>query len=330
MARRTTEELIGMFARAEHEGRCLLVRSDTQRKALLRRRDADQSDAERLAPSVYARISHLDNLSPRASVFQLIRALALKHPEWVFCGLSAAILHGLYVSYSDIRPQDKLVVHVMGSKRRAEYDRFIVQPHRPPPYQARIVRVQEAQATDELATAVACARTLPFPKALAIMDSLLRFSSTDRERALRELERVGAHARGVAVTQRAILHANGASENGGESIARGIMIEEGFQEPELQVPIYNALDDEDYYVDFVWHLSDGSMVFGEFDGGEKFSSEEMRDGKSVSEVARDERLRESRLTLHGTPVLRFTPRMLNDRAGFVRLLNAYGVPRNQS
>ena len=108
------------------------------------------------------------------------------------------------------------------------------------------------------------------------------------------------------------------------------MIEEGFQEPELQVPIYNSLDDEDYYVDFVWHLSDGSMVFGEFDGGEKFSSEEMRDGKSVSEVARDERLRESRLTLHGTPVLRFIPRMLNDRAGFVRLLNAYGVPRNQS
>ena len=45
MTQRMTDDLVALFEKAEHEGRCLLVRSDTQRKALLRRRDAGQSDA---------------------------------------------------------------------------------------------------------------------------------------------------------------------------------------------------------------------------------------------------------------------------------------------
>lgn len=53
----------------------------------------------------------------------------------------------------------------------------------------------------------------------------------------------------------------------------------------------------------------------------------MRGGRSVAHAARAERLRESRLTVGGVKVVRFTPELVEDRRTFARLLDAYGIPR---
>ena len=57
------------------------------------------------------------------------------------------------------------------------------------------------------------------------------------------------------------------ARNGGESMARAIMIDLGFVPPDLQVEICD-LDESDQVVavDFHWMLPDGGVVVGELDG----------------------------------------------------------------
>lgn len=64
--------------------------------------------------------------------------------------------------------------------------------------------------------------------------------------------------------------ANGLSENAGESLARGTMINLGFMIPELQrefeIPHINLK----YRCDFLWSLNNGELIVGEFDGYSKY------------------------------------------------------------
>ena len=64
--------------------------------------------------------------------------------------------------------------------------------------------------------------------------------------------------------------ANGLSENAGESLARGTMINLGFMIPELQrefeIPHVNLK----YRCDFLWSLNNGELIVGEFDGYSKY------------------------------------------------------------
>lgn len=53
----------------------------------------------------------------------------------------------------------------------------------------------------------------------------------------------------------------------------------------------------------------------------------MRAGRSVAHAVRDERLRESRLTINGVKVVRFTMEIVENRQAFTNLLDAYGIPR---
>ncbi|WP_422111960.1 AMP-dependent synthetase [Gardnerella sp. DNF00497B] len=64
--------------------------------------------------------------------------------------------------------------------------------------------------------------------------------------------------------------ANSLSENAGESLARGTMINLGFMIPELQrefeIPHINLK----YRCDFLWSLNNGELIVGEFDGYSKY------------------------------------------------------------
>lgn len=64
--------------------------------------------------------------------------------------------------------------------------------------------------------------------------------------------------------------ANGLSENGGESLARGTMISLGFMVPELQHEFVIPRMNLQYRCDFLWKLSDGGMIVGELDGYSKY------------------------------------------------------------
>ena len=79
-------------------------------------------------------------------------------------------------------------------------------------------------------------------------------------------------------------YANTKSENGGESLARAIMLELGFVEPELQHEFPNPnYPQSPYRADFMWKVN-GKIIVGEFDGTDKYLIEDrtLLDSRSVA------------------------------------------------
>lgn len=66
------------------------------------------------------------------------------------------------------------------------------------------------------------------------------------------------------------LFKNGLSENGGESFARGTMIDLGFMVPELQHEFVATNSRVKYRCDFLWRVSGGGLIVGELDGYDKY------------------------------------------------------------
>ena len=128
---------------------------------------------------------------------------------------------------------------------------------------------------------------------------------------------------------RTMHYADARSESGGESIARAAMIQHGFALPELQVALPRPLDRRrSYRVDFLWTRLDGSRVIGEFDGMQKYEDAALRGGRTPMRVLADEQHREAQLTLYGMPIMRFSSKDVANTGRFVKLLDQYGIPRD--
>ena len=84
-----------LLTQAEQEGRCLIPPSAAIRKALLRRTGGTVVS---LMPGLFARKTRWDELNRAQRHCEIIRALAIIHPDWTFCSFSAACLLGLEVS----------------------------------------------------------------------------------------------------------------------------------------------------------------------------------------------------------------------------------------
>ena len=67
-------------------------------------------------------------------------------------------------------------------------------------------------------------------------------------------------------------------------------------------------------------------ISGELDGGEKYVNPAMTHGRDVLQVMRDERLRESGMTLAVDRVMRFTFSDVANEARLVALLERFGIP----
>ena len=128
---------------------------------------------------------------------------------------------------------------------------------------------------------------------------------------------------------RTMHYADARSESGGESIARAAMIQHGFALPELQVALPRPLDRRrSYRVDFLWTRLDGSRVIGEFDGMQKYEDAALRGGRTPMRVLADEQHREAQLPLYGMPIMRFSSKDVANTGRFVKLLDQYGIPRD--
>jgi len=110
-------------------------------------------------------------------------------------------------------------------------------------------------------------------------------------------------------------------------MARAAIIEEGFELPDLQVELHDPMDGAAYRVDFLWTCPDGRRIIGELDGWEKYLDPAMTEGRGTLGVLVAERQRESRITMSGASVVRFSYRQVRDHGYLARLLAAYGVPR---
>lgn len=110
-----------LLNQAEQEGRCLIPPNAAIRKALLRRiGDMVVSPM----PGLFARKMRWDELNRAQRHCEIIRALAIIHPDWTFCSFSAACLLGLEVSWRHLN-----VVHACSSTKPSARPGAHIQRH---------------------------------------------------------------------------------------------------------------------------------------------------------------------------------------------------------
>ena len=269
---------------------------------------------------VYADPSVWRSLKPTEREMQRLRAIAKLHPDWVFASVSAALLRGLAVSYSLIGR-----VHIVTNAQSHSRSSHDIERHIIP--DADTDEANGIRVTTLGRTAFDCMRTYGFRESLAICDSVLRQTEKPGEQLA---EAFGAFHRANRRKEEAVqiaLLGDGRAENGGESIARAVMIEQGFQLPELQVeiPTFDK-QGEPYRADFFWQLGDGRQVAGELDGREKYRNPQMTGGRDIVDILADERLRESRISANDIRVMRFSFSDVTHVGRFRQIMGAFGIP----
>ena len=136
-----------------------------------------------------------------------------------------------------------------------------------------------------------------FAQALAVVDSALRLGA-DRDVMTKML---AGKRRGVGLARRALHHADGRSENPGESWSRAQMIEAGLPAPRLQHTFRDVDGEHVARTDFDW----GGRLVGEFDGKVKYAKL-LKPGEDATEVVVREKRREDELRAMGIMVVRWT------------------------
>lgn len=278
---------------------------------------------------LYEEPEYWGELKPPEKAIRVIRGAALLHPDWVFCSVSAALAYDLQVSCPDAS-----VVHIATTPKA----------HRRSNPQVRCHMVEKVEVCSAGGVRVVdietclrqCLCSLDLKFGLAVADSYLRKEQLVAADLEAMLARGKKRRQGIRQARKTASLASPLPENGGESVARGAMIELGFEIPQLQVEVDNPLEPGNpFRVDFLWpecvprtgNRGGIRPVIGELDGMDKYRDADMLGGKSTIRALSDERVRESRLSMAGASIVRFRfGETLNPR-GFARLLDAAGVPR---
>ena len=322
---KAADSMSACLNRAEAQGLWLTPSSHAE-EVLLRRRLAKGELASPFR-GMYGRRDAFETASVRERAIRTIRTLGLLHPNWVFCGYSAAVVHGLQVPNTVLD-----AVHYCANGRNRRESPLV--RHRLQLAPQDTVSNMGVRVTSLRKTLVDCLCASDFRVGLAIADSAIHWELASKREIANWIEEDGRGRRGVRQARQTIAWADGRSENGGESIARATMIELGFVAPLLQVEVFDPMEpDNPKRGDFGWRLEDGSWVIGELDGIGKYRKDDVNGTRNGLDAAiralAAERRRESHLCLSGSKVVRFGMRDVLDTAYFERLLTAAGVPRRE-
>lgn len=274
-------------------------------------------------PRCFARSTYLKKLSRRERDIHAMRTFALIRPNWTFCSFSAALAHGLQVPDSLLgtlhiavgaRSNRKKLVgfakcHVVcGDRRRMQFGIPVTSIER---------------------TLLDCMCSADFCRSLAIVDSALHWGLITHERLEGYVYENGKRRHGIQNARKVLRYADGRSDNGGESIVRGIIIELGFDIPELQVEVDDPMNPgAPKAVDYLWELDCGIVIL-ELDGMDKYRAPKKTGTNAVEEARRRlaaERRRESHLNLTGAKVIRVSFAEATDREHLRRILMMAGIP----
>lgn len=318
MSAETRESCDRIIASAEARGRCAVPMTPQEGRRL--RYLTGKNELVRPYPGIFARRVRWEGLSRHQQLRHVMRTLSDKGPEWVFCATSAAVAYGLEVPNEALGRLDAASHDGSGAHGSRFVMRHVVKG-------GSEIIVDGMRVTPFDQTVHDCLRTLPFDAALAVADSALRRTGRSRTWLCDLFANDSRGASGVRRARCVCRFADPRAENGGESMVRAAVIEEGFQLPNLQVELHDPLDGTTYRVDFLWTQPDGHHIIGELDGWEKYLSPTMTEGRGTLGALVAERQRESRITMSGASVVRFSYRQVRDHGYFARLLAAYGVPR---
>ncbi len=303
---------------SERERTCYVAQGKDEARCLNRRVG---KGLVRPAPGLYARRDAWEKLEPVEQALWTIRGMAGQDEGVVFCGPSAAVVHGLDVPWRALGQ-----IHVAqspGGHSRSS-DRILRHEHK-----GETDLVDGVKVTSYWRTVADCLRWLPFPDALAVADSVLKDTGYSSEKLVLAIEEEVFGRPGKKSALKAASCADAASDNAGESLARGVMIESGFACPVLQFEVPDPVEPwHRYFIDYAWLSEEGvPLVFGELDGYRKTENEAYMGGRDARRVLLDERRRESRISLLGVPIVRFTLSQALRDWEFSLLLASYGVPR---
>lgn len=269
-------------------------------------------------PGLYSRCEYWNRLNGAERSLHTARALAKKHPNWVFAGLTAAAAHGFEHQWF-LHHEITITLPTHGSYRPHDELHVIYSPY--PKHD--VTTASGIPVTNKARTLVDCGSTQEFRDALPIFDSAAA-EGLDEEALLKECSLTTRDCSNIIKLLR---HTNAASENGGESFARGTMIEAGFAEPRLQVVITDPATRQQYRADFLWRTDDGRVIVCEFDGTAKYVDPEMTGNRSIQETVQLERNREQGLHRAGvTDIIRLTFNDVLQIKPMVAKLRRAGVP----
>ena len=301
---------------AERNGSCCVC-GDRSLRAAMRYRAEEVVEP---LPRLFFRRDAWGRLEPPERHLHLMRALARTHPDWRFCGASAAVAYGLPVTWD-------LLSSVFVAAPPGTGD------HSCPGIVRRHLADASAHLHDGLRlvpfwrTVFDCLSSFETPDGLAIADAALRASGVSARGLVTYLDEEFRGRRGVRRARATAALADARAESGGESVARATMRELGFAMPELQVWIEDPVEPGKWFrVDFLWLTADGRLMIGELDGRQKTERPELMGGRSAVRVMQDERLRESHLTALHPAIARFSYDDARDPERLGPLLARYGVP----
>lgn len=302
---------------AHEAGACLVGDSPSDERRL--RAACARGDVISPFRRVYADPQLWRDLKPTVRELHRLRAVSQLHPDWVFCDVSAALLHGFAVSNALLGRIHIMTDRKCHSRSSRDVARHVIRGDEP-------TKAEGIRVASIARTAFDCLRTYRFRYSLSIGDSVLRLAKMEREQLVEQLGAMHTSHRGVLRAQDIASLCDARAESGGESIARAVMIEQGYMMPALQVEVPNLFTQgEPYRLDFYWDLGQ-VRVGGELDGHEKYRNPQMTGGRDVVEVLADERLRESRISATGVRVMRFSHEDVVKVKRFRTILDVFGIP----
>lgn len=326
MSEKVERELRELFAEAEGRGACLRPANERVRAACARRAG---EDGEVVSPvrGLYARRTWWSALSFSEQTLAIMRSLQSAHPDWVFCGPSAALALGCDVSYSQQRP-----LHVMLESGSVSAPTALVTRHRlvldSDRMDERPQWVHGLHVTPLLRTILDSLRWMSFREGMVVADWAVGACGVSWQAFAAYARELSGSCRGVDHALVTFSWSTGLAESGGESIARAVMVEQGYVLPAQQVEVPDPLHPgRTFRVDFVWARADGRVIVGECDGLRKLLDPGMTGGRSPQQVLLDQRKREGLITAYDVSVIRFTYEEAAGVTELVRKLDLYGVPR---
>lgn len=327
MSERVDREIRDLLEREGEPGACMPA--PTHRLCVaLRRRLGDGGTVVSPMRGLYALREGWDRLDPTERSLAVMRGLQRIHPGWVFCGPSAALAFGADVSYALQRP-----FHVV-----APGDSWPAATGRVRYHEVRLgtyLGVEEEPVERAGVTVTPLARTvldslrwMSFREGMVVADAALAGRPGRREALEGYLRAHEGECRGVGRALGTLAYADGRAESGGESVARAVMVEQGYVLPLLQVPVPDPLrPGRSFRVDFAWVRADGRVIVGECDGTRKLLDERMTGGRTPERALREQQEREGLLTAYDVSILRFTYPEASGVEALVRKLELFGVPR---
>ncbi|MBT1160528.1 hypothetical protein [Bifidobacterium sp. SO1] len=317
---RTNTALHARYIEAERHRLCIWGLTDAEQRAIRRR--AQAGELVRVFDACYVQPDPWNNLDPVEQYRRIARTLTLRHPNWLFCDMSAAAMYGINDS---IRHLD--LFHIATNRQRHGHDSGRVRRHFVSESDwERSELVDGVRVTPLPRTIYDCTRRLDFADGLCVAEAALRNNVMQRDEMREHCLTLPGRFRSRSLL--AVDHAPGGTENGGEAYSYAVMVEEGFVPPRVQEEIVNPYDlAHRDRVDFAWRTRDGRFIVGELDGRVKYRDPSMYVNGSLQDTVIAEKEREERIRLVADEMFRFSFADAFKRRDLIAKMEKAGVPR---